>query len=781
MNDPLNDPILDALLDEVLGDVEPPNLTERILEAWADRKAAGPSPAGPPFSGALPSRWPLPIAGPAAMGSEPIPPPIQVPGGSGPAIYSSGLRTSGLDSARSATGAEFGPIAASRSPRNGVAGHATGHSRRRSSVASWQTLALAASLLMAVATVGLWVAFTRNDDPRPGVAQPSQGAGGDPLAAAGPALSGRTPGSPGASPRSGPKTSRGHGDEDSPAVPFNRELPFEIAKSGTPGEGPAAGRGGATVDPLPGSDPLPDSEPLPDRQIVAFVNAELQRTWREYDLQPAGAATDEEWCRRVFLRVLGRIPTVEELQRFARDESPARRERLVDRLLSDSEYSEQLAEHWARVWTNVLVGRTRGLGGQGPGNRQGLQDWLRAALLENRPFDQLAGQLIAARGSTDPDDEDFNGAVHYLMVNLDERATLATSRTSQALLGKQLQCAQCHHHPTNDWAQQQFWELNAFFRQMRLERDDREGHYRLVDRDFKGEGGQDAAEAEVYFERLDGKLQAAYPVFLGRQSISPSGRLEDVNRREQLARLVASSDDLSLSVVNRLWAHFLGHGFTSTVDDMGPHSPPSHPQLLNGLASQFAAHDHDLRSLMRWIALSDAFGLSSRVTEGTDADQPDAGGVALFSRYYTRQLPPEEVYQSLELVASARAEGRVPMAAQAKRDWLGQFSRNMGTDDGSETNRFTGDIRQSLIIMNGPLMRQATTPAEGSLLQRVLESKLPMEEKVEHLFLAALARRPTRRESSVIGKMLQSTTEQQTVLQDIWWALLNSNEFILDH
>ncbi|MCO6457581.1 MAG: DUF1549 domain-containing protein, partial [Pirellulaceae bacterium] len=551
--------------------------------------------------------------------------------------------------------------------------------------------------------------------------------------------------------------------------PFTTPPPFDVAG----GTNSAAARGAA--------DTAAYDDPLPAEQVVRFVNTQLRTAWEQAEVRPAEPATEAEWCRRVFLRVLGRIPLVEELETFLADSAADKRERLVERLLHESPYVDQMADHWSGFWTNVLAGRTGGLDKNAPGDRQALQVWLRRAIVEGRPFDQMAYELISATGSTSPEAPDYNPAVHYLLINMDPRATLATTRTTQAFLGKQLQCAQCHHHPSNEWAQEQFWQFSAFFRQMRVERDGAAGHFRLVNRDFAGEGGRDAGEAEVYFERLDGKLQAAYPVFLGGEAISPSGRLEDVDRRLELARLVRSSGDLSRAVVNRVWAHFFGHGFTNAVDDMGPHSPPSHPELLEQLAGQFSAHKYDLRALLRWIALSEAFGLSSRVTEGTLADRPDAGSQPLFSRYYTRQLPPEEVYHSLELVAAARAEGQTPGTEQARLDWLGQFTRNMGTDEATETSTYAGDIRQSLIIMNGPLMRQATTPRAGSVLQQVLASEMPAEEKVEHLFLAALSRQPTRRELTLIGQMLDSAGDLNTALQDVWWALLNSNEFILDH
>ena len=800
MNDDYRDPILDACLEEMLGEVRPPDLTDRILKAWSSHQANDQrqSQDAPTTDCDIP----VPIAGSAPILSEPIPPPIQVLSGGGPATV---LQPPDWRPDAPAPSTPGKPAASSRLKQH----------RRK----SWNSLAIALSVVAVATACSVWVAWTqlRQPDSAPGIVQ--QGSARQDLVQQGTAR--QDDGTTENDLRSGNALATAKGPTDDagaqvaehasneprePSRPFPDRVPFARNDAGSP----------STPDPTSPADGTSASDsvvvsPWPDADVVAFVNAEVRESWQDYGVAPAPTASDENWCRRAFLRLLGRIPTVAELRRFLDDPAVDRRSRLVDRMLDDSEYESQWADHWSGVLTNVMLGRTGGAKENKPGDRVALQGYLRDQLLKDRPFDELAFDLISATGSTDPKDGDFNPAVHFVLASMNEKATLVTSRTSRSFLGKQLQCTQCHHHPSNEWAQRQFWELNSFFRQMHIEKGGAAGHYRVVNRDFRGESGRDPTEAEIYFERLNGRLQAAYPAFLGKKAVSTSGLVSDVDRRRELANFVAKSNDLNRSAVNRLWNHFLGHAFTRTVDDMGPHSTPSHPELLEALAAQFAAHNHDLKSLMRWITKSEAFGLSSRELPNSLADRPDAGSVPLFSRYYTRQLPPEEVFQSLKLVASARR--KAPSAAnlaaanvaasgvaasdlaaadvaaspgvespiQARKDWLGQFSRDMGTDEGNEISSFQGDIRQSLIIMNGPLMRQATNPRDGAVLTQVLESKLSADEKVEHLFLAALARKPTKRESALIGRMLQRSGNEREALQDVWWALLNSNEFILDH
>jgi hypothetical protein len=347
-------------------------------------------------------------------------------------------------------------------------------------------------------------------------------------------------------------------------------------------------------------------------------------------------------------------------------------------------------------------------------------------------------------------------------------------------LGQQLQCAQCHNHPSHDWTQQHFWSLNSFFRQMQAERT--KAGVRLVNVDFGGQG-RGSTDGEVFYETPAGLLKTAFPAFIDGTAIPPSGELAQVDRRAELARLVAASPLMPRALVNRMWAHFFGYGFTRPVDDMGPPGSAAHPELLGRLADQFVAHRYDLKSVIRWIALSDSFARSSKLTTLASKDMPEAGEVALFSRYYSRQMQAEEVYNSLVHAAQIRkTAANAADIEKARVEWLAQFSRQMGTDDAEEELQFNGSLKQSLIMMNGDLMRRAASSREAGLLTSVVQSGLKYDEKVQHLFLSALSREPIKKELDVARTILKNSSgDEAAALEDIWWAVLNSNEFILDH
>jgi hypothetical protein len=531
----------------------------------------------------------------------------------------------------------------------------------------------------------------------------------------------------------------------------------------------------ATKDPSPIHAP-----PQNDAAVITFVNAQLHQTWQEHGVQPAPMADNEAWCRRVFVRLIGRIPTVEELQQFAMDRSSDKRAKLVERLLYDEHYVLDYARHWSSVWTNILLGHGVGIEEDEPASREGMEKYLRDAFARNKPFDTLVKEIITASGPGSPHADHFNGAANYLLAASDDRGITATDRTCRIFLGVRLQCAQCHDHPTEPWKQTDFWSMNAFFRQLKVRQTDRNDPAQLLDFDYLGDDGRDP-QGLVFYELPNGLLKAAEPRFLDGQSpLANSGLVSEVNRREELARMIVQSKLFGEALVNRVWSQFHGYGFTKPLDDMGPNNPPSHPELLARLSQEFVSHRYDFKQLLTWIALSDSFQRSSTPPSANLVDAPSHGAKPLFSYYYARPLAGEEVIRSLQIAAKLRREtGSNGNIAQARVDWLAQYQRSLPKDAANETTSLPSV--ENSIIPSG-LMKHATTLGQEGLLSSVMQAKLSFNEKVEHLFLAALSRKPTKAERQTIAKLAgMNGMQESAALEDIWWALLNSSEFLLDH
>lgn len=528
-----------------------------------------------------------------------------------------------------------------------------------------------------------------------------------------------------------------------------------------------------------------------DESVVARIDELIKQSWTDNEITPSERATDNEFARRAALDIVGHIPAYDILAEFLEDESSDKRRKYVDLLLDDPGY----VRNWTTKWANLLVGRANR---NNRGARPVLERWLRDALNRNVSFDKFAFDLISAEGSSDE-----NGAVAFLSSHLNDGAVPATSITSRVFLGLQVQCTQCHNHPFNDWKQAQFWSMNAFFRGTR--RAGNNGQIQLTDLPSPG---------IIQYEKRSGLRQAAFRSFVDGTVVRSK---EGEKPRLELAKLVTAPDKpyLARTQANRVWGHFFGFGFTKPVDDMGPHNPPSHPELLDYLAKEFQASRYDSKRLIRWITATEAYNLTSRYGEGNQADNPGAGNSPLFSKMYLKQFSAEQLYDSLLIATEADKSNRnEEQASNQRATWLRQFVQTFGTDENDESTTFNGTIPQALVMMNGQLMRNALNGGQGAFLRRVLESQTgkltstktkkkrrprrnssrttkraansyskSLPKKIETLFLVTLSRKPNSSEMNNFNNAYQARGNRDPIqgMQDVFWALLNSNEFITNH
>ncbi|MFG0333068.1 MAG: DUF1549 domain-containing protein, partial [Maioricimonas sp. JB049] len=518
---------------------------------------------------------------------------------------------------------------------------------------------------------------------------------------------------------------------------------------------------------------------VPADRIPEWIDKQVARVWEEYGVAPSPPADDAGWFRRVHLDLLGYIPEAVEVEAFLADTAPGKTARVVARLLEHPDS----ARHFATIWTNLLVGRSEREGVR----REALHGFLTDQFHANRSWDALVADLIAAEG-TDTE----NPAAVFLLANLNNEAVPATALTARLFLGTQVQCMQCHKHPWYEGDQEQFWALNSFFQQTQIARvaaDQADvaamsARFKLVSAEVGG---------PTYYETLRGVMKATYPQFAGREiDDSP-----ETNRRRELARLMSLDENrqMALAFVNRLWSHFFGYGFTRPIDDMGPHNPPTHPELLEGLAQRFADSGYDVRQLTQWICETQTYRLASRFGDKNRIDYPARGEIALFSRMYVKRLSPEQVYDSL-LVATCRSpRGRAveSMHVADREEWLQPFFAMDPTEENFEQSTFDGSLPQSLELMNGPLVRSATSAREGTVLHEILNTSASDAHRIRQIALATVGRPPTDREMVALQRMLQARIKWAThrgmtarqglrlALQDVYWAYLNTKEFVTNH
>ncbi|WP_437229113.1 DUF1549 domain-containing protein [Planctomicrobium sp. SH661] len=514
---------------------------------------------------------------------------------------------------------------------------------------------------------------------------------------------------------------------------------------------------------------------ISDRVVVVVDNL-ITQGWVDNEATPSSIADDAEWIRRVYLDIVGHIPPADQVEAFLANTAPDKRAKLIDELLEHPDYVRNFTE----IWTNILIGRNT----PDRTSRVGMRKFLREAFARNRPWNDVVYDLVTAEGHFEE-----NGAVNFILAQLEgnpgseEYHVEATANLTRIFLGQQVQCTQCHNHPFNEWKQNQFWEFNSFLRQTRRidhekynpKTGDMDDDYsELAYRDFGG---------PVYFENRAGLMQVAYPTYRGTEVDHNAP-----DRRQELGRLMCkedSSHQVARAMVNRMWGHYMGYGFTRPVDDMGPHNPESHPEVVDKLTEEFVARNYDLKQLSRWICNTKAYNLTSQFNPKNEFDNPSAGEVPLFSHMYVKTMQAEQLYDSLLIATNAdRAGGSGFEAAEEQRErWLGEFLRIFGGNEDDEPTLFSGSIPQALLMMNGPLVQKAISAEKGSYVHAVLSDPRHRNDasRMEALFVASLGRSPTRSEISQLQKMMKAQRDPLTAYQDLYWALLNSNEFIVNH
>jgi hypothetical protein len=500
---------------------------------------------------------------------------------------------------------------------------------------------------------------------------------------------------------------------------------------------------------------------------LAFVDRMIHEGWASGNVKASPVARDDEFMRRAYLDVLGRTPNIAEAKAFLTGKDPGKRAKLVEYLLAHPDYEK----NFATIWKVILIGRAN----QGQNiDEKTLRDWLRRKFADNRPWNEIAYELITAGGNNKT-----NGAANFVMSHLEMGAVPLTSVTTRVFLGQQIQCTQCHDHPSNDWKQADFWGINAFLKGIKTEqvRVENANGMSIVDHVEVTDTPIDPSQAFSSFERRDARMGIAFPTFLDGRKIPPGA---DVNRRQELAKFITepANDDFARAFVNRMWGHFLGRGFVHPVDDFGAHNPASHPELLDKLAREFKASKYDIKALIRWIMNSEAYNLTSMATPSNEKDE------TLFSHMTLKPLTPEQLFDSLLVATAAHKAGGGDNTAR-RNEWLRQFQFAFGTDEGEEGSSFQGTIPQALMMMNGPLMQQAVGCKPGSLLADLLEAAKahggPADVYlVNHLYLAALSRFPSPRELELSRQYFAGFPDTVGVMEDLFWALLNSNEFVLN-
>jgi len=502
--------------------------------------------------------------------------------------------------------------------------------------------------------------------------------------------------------------------------------------------------------------PSTPAKPMPTADLARLIDRQIDDRLAAAEVKPSPQSSDGEFLRRVSLDIAGVIPTPEKAAAFIDDRSPDKRARLIDELLENANYGR----HMADVWTGLmyLIDSDNRFISKGP-----LHEWLDDKFNANMHWDTMAFELITATG-----DMDKNGATVYAMSN--RGVDKMTDSVGKLFLGVQIQCAQCHNHPFTHWKQAEYWGLAQFFYKVNVSNP----------RAAKDGGTISVSEEGRPNRKINALPESAKdtaPKLLGGDVI----KLDSSKPyRPVLANWICSPTNpyFAKAFANRLWAQFMGRGLVNPVDNLSVENEPTHPELLDALAKEFADSGFDIKHMIRGITNSQVYQRTSKPVGDNRDDR------ALYSHQSIKVLSGEQLFDSLTTVIgplggqdNPMRKGPMPKGGpQGPRD---QFALFFQGSDNSKPTEYESGIPQALRLMNSPLMAAARLT---NVVTRATEVSrgVGQDKAIEKMYLMTLSRRPTADELKRMNEFVAKHDGPRAAYGDILWVLLNSSEFALN-
>ncbi len=490
---------------------------------------------------------------------------------------------------------------------------------------------------------------------------------------------------------------------------------------------------------------------VPENNYVdTLVHAKLKKL----RITPSEVCSDEVFLRRVTVDIIGVLPTAEEYNRFMGDKDPKKRDKLVDELLGRKEF----AELWVLKWAELLQIRSS----QQVSYKAMLlyYNWLQEKIANNVPMDQTVQELLGANGGT------FKSPATNYYQNETDTLKIAEN-VAQVFMGMRVQCAQCHNHPFDRWTMDDYYAFASFFTQI-------------------GRKGTDDPREVVIFNSGGGEINHPVrgaprkPKFLGGAEPDVAGK----DRRVVLAKWLASPDNpyFATNLANIVWAHFFGQGIINEVDDVRISNPPSNPELIAELGKKFTEYKYDFKKLVRDICTSRAYQLS------TQANPSNEGDTRNFARAPLRRIKAETFLDCISQVTETKNKFQgLPQGARAVQIADGGISTYFLTTFGRATRatvcscevKLEPTLSQSLHLLNGETTTQRI--AQGNLIGRRLSEKKTPAEIIDELYVRCVSRKPTAKEKARLESIVAAEADKKRALEDVFWALLNSREFMFNH
>ena len=495
---------------------------------------------------------------------------------------------------------------------------------------------------------------------------------------------------------------------------------------------------------------------FPDEPAANYIDTLVYNKHKKIRITPSGLCDDNTFIRRVYLDVIGQLPEAAAVEKFVADKSSDKRAKLVEELLGRPEFVKM----WVMKWAELLQIRTNNNQFQYK-NAILYFEWLRSQFEKNRPMNEIVQELLGARGGTFS-----NPAGNYYQIQRD--ALKLMENTAQIFMGMRIQCAQCHNHPFDRWTMDDYYSFANFFSQI-------------------GRKGSEDNREQIIYNRGSGGVRHPVgnrdmpPKFLGGEAPDTAGK----DRREVLAKWLASDENpfFAKNMANIVWGHFMGVGIVEPVDDVRISNPPSNPELLDELGQRFAKSGYDFKQLVRDICNSRTY---QRTVQSNDSNKEDTLN---FAKASIRRVRAEVLLDIISQVTDTQNKFRgLPNGASAVEIVDGRTSTFFLTTFGRASRdtvcscevALEPNLSQALHLLNGSTVNAKCT--QGGVVTKALAAKKTPSQVIDDLYMRCLARKPSAAEKAklmaFVGEEGRSDTD---VLNDLFWAILNSKEFIFNH
>lgn len=489
-----------------------------------------------------------------------------------------------------------------------------------------------------------------------------------------------------------------------------------------------------------------------------FVDTAVINRLRRLGLPPSPVCNDGTFIRRATIDIAGRLPTADEVRAFLADSSADKRDRLVDRLIASPDYADNFAAKWSAVLRNKRRNGTDSI------YTFRFHDWLRDALDRNLPYDQIVRGVLTAAG-----DAEAHPPVQWFREV--SQPGLQMEDTAQLFLGMRLGCAKCHHHPFEEWSQQDYYGFEAFFTQVGLKNSLFNPQQNQPDMVYL----KDVVPAST--NPRTGKPVPPTP--LGGAALDIPA-WEDARHRLVDWMVEPTNPFFAKALVNRTWKHFMGRGIVEPEDDLRVTNPPTNPELLDALAARFIASGFDLKDLVRTICTSSAYQLSSEATDDNQLDRQN------FSSFQPRRLTAEILFDAINSAVGVPATfNGLPAGTRAVQlpdngfdtYFLKVFGKPEATSACECERNPEANLAQSLHLLNSQEVQGRLQGGKALPATFAKDEARSLDELIDELYLRAFARQPTAAERGIVRGHVEGADNRQQAWEDILWAVLNAKEF----